>query len=140
MQNCDVMHIHGKMDKDDKFASINLFCGNVIVDGFNPRCLVTTASSDLGVNHPNAQFILNLEWTDSIATFAQRMGRASRAGQESQFVLVAGISSYLAMVRRITGSSDDTTSNDNSTSDDDPCRGQETSMLIVSSSKKDIKA
>ena len=67
----DVVHIHGMLDKDEKFILINLFCGKITIDKFEPRALVSTSSVDLGVDHPNAQYVLENQWSESPSTYVQ---------------------------------------------------------------------
>ena len=96
----DVLHIHGRLKREDKGNLINLFTSKLRIDDFNPNVLIATSAADLGIDHPNAQLQLNVEWPESIASLVQRRGRGSRRGEDSKFVLVAGISSYVHIVKR----------------------------------------
>ena len=96
----DVVLVDGNTSRHDKFCKINLFCRRKMIVGYHPNVLSTTAASDQGVDHPNAQYVLNLGWPDLIATWTQRMGRASRAGQAAVAAIVAGITAYVYLVRR----------------------------------------
>jgi superfamily II DNA helicase RecQ len=98
---CDVVHIHGKLDKVEKFHLVNLFCQKTTVDLYDPRVAVATSTSDHGVDHPDAQHVINMEWPDSVSTLVQRKGRASRAGQAAIFMIIAGLTSHIMLVRRI---------------------------------------
>jgi len=96
----DVLHIHGRLKREDKGNLINLFTSKLRIDDFNPNVLIATSAADLGIDHPNAQLQLNVEWPESIASLVQRRGRGSRRGEDSKYVLVAGISSYVHIVKR----------------------------------------
>ena len=113
----DVMHIHGKQGKAEKFALIGIFCRKIRVEGYDLRVLIATAASDLGVDHPDAQCVINMEWPECIATLVQRRGRASRRGQAARFILVAGIAAYLSLLRRIHGGLEDVKFNDDDEAD-----------------------
>jgi hypothetical protein len=96
----DVLHITGGMKKPAKYANIGIFTGKIVLDGVDARVMVATSAGDLGVDHPNAQLIINCEWPEDCSTAVQRRGRASRAGEKALFVIVAGIGSYLGLLRR----------------------------------------
>jgi len=97
----DVVHVHGHLQKYEIFQLINIFCGKIVVGGYHPQALVTTASSEVGVNHRNAQGILNMEMLESISASRQRQGWASRDGQSSWFHIVAGVSSYIMLFKKL---------------------------------------
>ena len=99
--NTDIMNIHGKQGKSEKFALIGIFCCKIKVKDYDPRVLISTAAANLGVNHPDVQCVVNLKWPDCLASLVQRRGCASRDGQLAVFVIVVGISLYLALLRRI---------------------------------------
>lgn len=62
--------------------------------------MLATSAADLGIDHPNCNYVHNIEWPEDIATYVQRRGRGGRQNQESQFILNAGLSGYLQMVAR----------------------------------------
>ena len=97
----DIIQIHGNMKKQLKFVNINIFTGKMTIPNVFPRVLISTSAGDMGVDHPDAQLVLNFEFPDDPSTAVQRRGRASRGGQDALFVIDAGISSYLSLVRRI---------------------------------------
>ncbi len=98
---CDVVHLHGKLEKEEKFHLSNLFCQKTTLSDYDPRVLIATSTSDHGVDHPDAQLVVNMEWTDSIPTFVQQKGRSSRNGQRTIMKLIAAVSSYIMLIRRI---------------------------------------
>ena len=99
--DADVIQIHGKMDKALKSININIFTGKLKLPDVNPRVLVATSAGDMGVDHPNAQYVLNCEFPEDPSTVIQRRGRASRRGENAVFFLAAGVASYLNLMRRI---------------------------------------
>ena len=100
-EEIDVLHVHGRLPKQTKFDMINIFCRNMSFDGFNPRVLVATCAADIGVDCPDANHVMNIEWVHNISSWIQRMGRRSRHGQRSVIINVAGVSSYISMMMRI---------------------------------------
>ena len=100
-QEVDVLHVHGHLPAKTKFDTINVFCRNVEFTGFEPRVLVGTAATDIGVSCPNANHVTNMEWVDNVASWIQRMGRGSRNGEPACAVLVAGLGSYVNTQMRI---------------------------------------
>lgn len=97
----DVVHIHGSMNKDEKFGAINLFTGALVITDYDPRVLVATSSADLGIDRSDGRIVTIFEWPDSMSTVAQRRGRGSRDGAPSTTLVVAGLASYLSMMKRI---------------------------------------
>ena len=71
------------------------------MEGYNGRILMATAAADLGVDHRACAFVLIFEWPDSISTFKQQIGRGSRDGRDSTTLLIAGLSSLIALTKRI---------------------------------------
>ena len=132
----DVMHIHGKQGKHEKFALIGIFCQKIRVEGYDPRVLIATAASDLGVDHPDAQCVINMEWPECIATLVQRRGRASRQGQAASFILVAGIAAYLSLLRRIYDGLEDVKFNDDDEKDFDRAQAAVNSKVKSPSKRK----
>ena len=100
-QEVDVLHVHGHLPAKTKFDTINVFCQNVEFTGFEPRVLIGTAVTDIGVSCPNANHVTNMEWVDNVASWIQRMGRGSRNGEPACAVLVAGLGSYINTHMRI---------------------------------------
>ena len=94
----DVVHIHGSLTKEDKFSHTKLFCGKLVVDGYNPRIMVGTASADHGIDRPDGRLMINYEWPETLMIWTQRKGRLSRDLFFSNAVLHAGVAAYLAMM------------------------------------------
>ena len=97
----DVVHIHGKLSKEEKFHLINFFCGKSTIKDFDPKAMVATSSADLGVDHPDAQCIIEMQWSDSPSTYGQRRGRGGRLGQLSIMITIAGITAHIELMQRI---------------------------------------
>ena len=87
------------MKKQLKFENINLFTGKMTIPEEFQRVLISTSAGDMGIDHPNAQLVMNLKFPEDPSTVVQRRGRAARGGQDTVFILSAGISSYLNLVR-----------------------------------------
>ena len=68
----DVLHIHGRLKREDKGNLINLFTSKLQIDDFKPNVLIATSAADLGIDHPNSQLQLKVEWPESIASLVQR--------------------------------------------------------------------
>jgi len=99
--HCDVLHIHGSLSSDEKFNLTRIFCKQVKVTGFNPRVLMATAAADLGMNRKDAEFVTEMKWPRNIASYVQRCGRAAQDGRTATMHLIAGLSSYLWIMRTI---------------------------------------
>ena len=97
----DVIHVHGSLNKDEKFGRIQLFVGAISVDGISPKVCVSTSAADVGIDHQDCRLVTILEWTSDVASFCQRRGRGSRDGRNSRTLLVAGISSYIYMCKMV---------------------------------------
>ena len=97
----DIIQIHGNMKKQLKFVNINIFTGKMTIPNVFPRVLISTSAGDMGVDHPDAQLVLNFEFPEDPSTIVQRRGRAARGGEDALFFIEAGILSYLSLIRRI---------------------------------------
>ena len=102
----DVIHLHGSLRKEEKFALINIVTGKVKVTDVSPRSMVATSAADLGIDHSDCRAVFILEWPDSISVYIQRRGRGSRDGRSSETRLAAGISSYIGLIKRILAADD----------------------------------
>ena len=97
----DVIVIHGDLDKHEKMALSKFFVMKLKVPGFNPRAAMCTSAADIGIDHPKLEYVTMYEWPFSLGVYAQRRGRASRDGETSAVLLVAGLSSYIAQMEQI---------------------------------------
>ena len=70
----DIIQIHGNMKKQLKFVNINIFTGKMTIPNVFPRVLISTSAGDMGVDHPDAQLVLNFEFSDDPSTAVQRRG------------------------------------------------------------------
>jgi hypothetical protein len=82
-----------------KFVNINIFTGKMTILNVFLRVLTSTSAGDMGVDHPDAQLVLNFEFSKDTSTAVQQRDQALRSGQDALFVAGAGISSYLSLVR-----------------------------------------
>ena len=97
----DVVHIHGSLAKEEKFSHTKLFCGKLVVEGYNPRIMVGTASADHGIDRPDGRLMINYEWPETLMIWTQRKGRLSRDLFFSNAILHAGVAAYIAMMTHI---------------------------------------
>ena len=88
------------MEKTLEYININVFSGRLKLPEVNPRVLVAKSAGNMGVDHPNAQFVLNCESLEDPSTVIQRRGRFSCHGKNAVFFLAAGFASYLNLIRR----------------------------------------
>ena len=128
--NCDVVHIHGRLRLEDKMNFIKLYTQKIKVSDYKPLVLIATSAGDLGVDHPNAQCGLNNEWPDSICTFVQRRGRASRRDEIAIIVIVAGVASFIHLTKRIL-SNVDIYNNDDGEDDADTTSSGYNNLLVT---------
>ena len=96
----DTVYITGNMSKRAKNTSIRLFTGAIKVRGMRPRICAATGDGEMGVHHPNAQMVMNLDFVEDVSTWVQRRGRASRNGEQASFHINISLSSYLYISRR----------------------------------------
>ena len=125
----DVVHIHGRLRLDDKCNFSKLYCRKINVPTYHHRVLVATSAADLGIDHPDAQCGLNNEWPDSISTFVQRRGRASRRDEIALIVVIAGIASFVQLTKRIYSNVDIHNNDD----DEDKTTSGYTNLLVTPS-------
>jgi hypothetical protein len=55
----DVIAVHGKLEKEEKFFNLTAFCSDDMIHGYDcqpVRCYLSTASRDHGINHSNLRF------------------------------------------------------------------------------------
>ena len=97
----DVLHIHGSLDKTEKFNLIKIFVSQIQIDDFNPRIVVGTSATDLGIDKDNLLRVQIYEWPDNVGTYGQRRGRAGRNMENCVCSMTSGLASYVATVARI---------------------------------------
>ena len=95
--SCDVLHVHGSLKKQEKFGLIQLFAGSISIPSIRPRL----SAADVGIDDKQCLMVSLFEWAVNVAAFQQRRGRAGRNGEDSEVVLVAGLTSYIAMRKMI---------------------------------------
>ena len=87
--------------------------------GWLLRVLIGTACVDIGIDKKQLLFQLLVQWPPDWMSFRQRVGRLSRAGKDSQSVLMVGFHDYVyaavqAQLRRFdTVSGNDSTNSEN---------------------------
>ena len=58
----DMVHIHGELDKYEKFYFTCFFCSDLNVPGYTPNTLVGTSAVNVGVDYLRVDFILQIGW------------------------------------------------------------------------------
>ena len=96
-----MLHVHGSLSKNEKFNLIKIFVSHLQIEDFNPRVLVGTSATDLGIDKSKLKRVQIYEWCEDLSTFVQRRGRASRDGELSTCSTYAGLAAYTAMIARI---------------------------------------
>ena len=92
----DVVHIHGHLDRFEKFYFTRIYCSDIIVPDFNPNVLVGTSAINVGIDNHRVDFIMRIGWPRDLFTFFQEKGRGSReTGSPSKCVVLADIRSYI---------------------------------------------
>ena len=74
----DVMHVHGHLDKNEKFWFIRIFCANINVEELRARILLATSAADVGIDNHAVAKVLCLGWTRDLCSFFQRRARGGR--------------------------------------------------------------
>ena len=74
----DVMHVHGHLDKNEKFWFIRIFCANIDVPELRARILLATSAADVGIDNHAVSMVLCLGWTRDLCSFFQRRARGGR--------------------------------------------------------------
>ena len=95
----DVVEIHGDLSSTDKFNLIRAFCCEDTnwedYDATRIRGMVGTSCVDIGIDKKNLLFELLVQWPSDWMAFRQRIGRLSRAGENSQSILMVGFGDYV---------------------------------------------
>ena len=102
----DAIQITGAMDKRGKGVAIRLFTGTLTVDGMSPRICVATSAGDMGIDHPDAQLVVNYGFVEDCSTFVQRRGRVSRRKEDAVMHTDISVVSYLYLVKRLSVTND----------------------------------
>ena len=67
----DVIQTQGTMEKPSKYININVFAMRLKMPEVNSGVLMATSASDMGVDYPNAQFVLNCEFPEDLSIVIQ---------------------------------------------------------------------
>ena len=74
----DIITIHGKMEKNDKFAFIKLFTGALCLDKFKPNICITTTAASTGIDKATLDMVLRMGIPRDVVTSFQERGRNAR--------------------------------------------------------------
>ena len=104
----DVIHVHGSLDKSEKYWFIGLFCDQVNVDDLRARILLTTPAANVGIDNKLVKFVQALGFPRDLCTFFQQRGRTGRDNEMLCLCLQLGsVASYVSSVFQIHISNDD---------------------------------
>jgi hypothetical protein len=68
----DVVHIHGHLDRFEKFYFTRIYCSDIIVPDFNPNVLVGTSAINVGIDNHRVDFIMRLDGLEICSRFFRR--------------------------------------------------------------------
>ena len=74
----DLITIHGKMEKHDKFGSIKLFAGALFIDKYDPRVCISTACTNTGIDKETIEMVIRIGIPIDVVTSFQGMGQNAR--------------------------------------------------------------
>ena len=74
----DIITIHGRMEKHDKFAFIKLFTGALYLPDFHPRICISTAAANTGIDKAAMEMVVRMGIPRDVVTSFQERGRNAR--------------------------------------------------------------
>ena len=102
LQTVDVMHVHGSLDKNEKYWFIRFFCAGINIPELRAKILLATAAANVGIDHHLVILVLNLGWTRDLCTYFQQRGRGGRvADMECICIQMGSLQSHVEIVFQI---------------------------------------
>ena len=74
----NIITIHGKMEKHDKFGFIKLFTGALLLDDYKPNICITTAAASTGIDKATLDMVIRMGIPRDVVTSFQERGRNAR--------------------------------------------------------------
>jgi superfamily II DNA helicase RecQ len=119
----DVIPVHGRLSRDEKFYNIRVFTGKDTIEpppvgqrGFYPRLLMATESANAGIDCSLVYFVFRMGIPESLFTFLQELGRAGRRPSASslsdRYTASFQLSDYVQMIHRIHSGNNKTSADD----------------------------
>ena len=97
-----VLAINGQMDKNEKFAFIRLFTGDIAMQGLNCRAVVGTSCVNTGIDHHNVRLVQRAGIPRCIVTSIQEGGRNARKdGMTGNFIIYAEWTPFVRLLLSI---------------------------------------
>jgi len=66
----DVIHVHGSLDKKEKFWFICIFCANIRVAELYARVLLATPAANIGIDNDRITLVINFGWPRDLLTYS----------------------------------------------------------------------
>ena len=98
-EKTEAMHILVSLTREEKFGLIQIFTGAIIVVGVNPRGMVAITAVAVRIHHKDCRRVTIFKLPNNITSFCQGHGRGPHDGQPLKTLLLAGIFSYLSMIK-----------------------------------------
>ena len=74
----DVIMIHGKKEKHDKFGFIKLFTRALFIDKYGPRFCISTACANTGIDKETIEMVICMGIPRNVVTLFQERGWNAR--------------------------------------------------------------
>ena len=98
----DVLQINGDMDKDEKFAYIRLFTGDLKMKDYFCRILLATAAANTGIDQEFLDFVIRVGLPRCLTTLLQERGRnARRMGMVGRYIVFSSWILFLKLLLTI---------------------------------------
>ena len=96
------------MDKIDKFWKIQLFCDDWHTQHGQFLALITTNTSNVGIDKHSVGLQVRFEWPRDLLTYFQDRGRGSRGqGEQSTCIVYGDLPSYFYLQIQLFANADD---------------------------------
>ena len=69
LSNADVIHVHGLLDKHEKFWFVRIFCAQLCVAELGAQIIVGTAAVNAGIDNKAVNLVVNMGFTCDLCTY-----------------------------------------------------------------------
>ena len=98
----DVVHVHGSLDKNEKYWFIRIFCAGIDEADMRAKILLATSAGDVGVDNHLVKFVLNLGWSKNLCAYFQRRSRAGRnPDMDAECLQLGSVRSFVSNMMQI---------------------------------------
>ena len=98
----DIITIHGRMEKHDKFAFIKLFTGALYLPDFKPNICISTAAANTGIDKAAMEMVIRMGIPRDVVTSFQERGRNAREeGMTGVYSITTDWVMYIKLVMTI---------------------------------------